>query len=89
MICENSYLIPANVRKQYDLKDKYLLVVTDLEHTEAVQQDLFRSQIKALKKKLYIKHEIEMESISELRTEVNKINEILAQAFPEFAVKKE
>ncbi len=31
MIAENSYLIPDTIKQKYALKNKYLMVVTDLE----------------------------------------------------------
>lgn len=31
MIAENSYLIPDSIKEKYAAKNKYLLVVTDLE----------------------------------------------------------
>ena|ERR1700761_3389593 len=34
MVSENAYLVPADVQRDYALKDKYLLIVTNLEAEE-------------------------------------------------------
>jgi plasmid maintenance system killer protein len=79
MIAENSYLIPSWVRKDYDLKDRYLLVVTDMEQESAAAKDPIVQKINAMKKKLYSRLDKIDEANAERKDFEDKVVKALAK----------
>lgn len=53
MISENKYLIPSWIKKgTFNMKDLYLLVVTDLENDITSQKDPLDEKLESIKKML-------------------------------------
>jgi hypothetical protein len=50
MIAENSYIIPDNVKKTYAEKNRYILVVTDLEAEMNKEEDETLRRLDIIKK---------------------------------------
>lgn len=57
MISENHYLIPDAIKENYNLKDRYLLVVTDLESDTTNTKDPFHEKVDSVAEKILTKLE--------------------------------
>lgn len=77
LIYENGYLVSYSVKEEYSKKDRYLLVVTDLEKDIAIYKDPVLNKINNLKKKLLTRFDTIDEEMQERKAFEEKLVSML------------
>lgn len=72
MIAENSYLIPDSEKEKYAQRNKYLLIVTDLEEEMEQNADEITLQLEFVKKGIFKK-------MKKLKQQIKKSSSIIKQ----------
>lgn len=83
MIAENHYLIPSRIKKTYDLKDRYFLVVTDLESDKSNVKDPLEEKIDSTADKILRKLEENANAQSDMQEQINKLSKVIFANFSE------
>lgn len=72
MISENSYLIPQKLKQEYAEKNRYLMIVTDLESEMDNDQDEVVQRIENMRKTMQSKVGILQKDIKKIKKTLDK-----------------